>query len=229
MAINVQEYQLLQEFKKEGVERAAKLGQYQADAESARARLAELQTQYEYTFTESVKSGTNATAQLAKIDDDIALQKEVVTRRERDLTLAHRSMPDTNISSVEVVQKYKSEFADGVQAEFEEKVNPKLQLAHNLILSCIDDQREYREAYKDIYREITDLVSANHRAGKTRYIMSQIHPTDHANIFHKNGAISGVRHVLEQVSQYTHGNTPNDYKYIDVAPKTVKTTEKAGK
>ncbi|UED78278.1 hypothetical protein FH508_0012450 [Lysinibacillus sp. CD3-6] len=226
MAIKVQEYLLLQEFKREGAERAAKLLQFQKDAESARSRLRELQTQYEQTFTESVKHGTDATAQLVKIDDDIALQKEVVTRRERDLTLAHQAMPETIISSVEVIEKYKPEYADGVRAELEDKVNPKLQLARDLILSCIDDHKEYSSAYNDIYREITDLVTANHQAGKTRYIMTQIHPTDSAQVFGATGTISGVRKLLEQVSQYTFGNKPRDYKYIDVVPTT---TEKVGK
>ena len=228
MGIKVHEYQLLKEFRTEGAERAAKLLQYQTDAESARSRLRELQTQYEYTFRESVKHGTDATAQLDKIDEDIALQKEVVTRRERDLTLAHQAMPESRISSVEVVEKYKTEFADGVRGEFEDKVNPKLQLARDLILSCIDDHKEYSAAYNDMYHEIKDLVTANHKQGKTPHIMSQIHPTDSAKIFNKTGAISGVRHLIEQVSQYTFGQTPSDYKYIDVAP-TTKTTEKAGK
>ena len=228
MAIKVQEYQLLQDFRKEGAARAERLSQYQKDAASAHARLQELQTQYEHTFTESVKQGTDATAQLDKISDDIALQKELITRRERDLKLVHQAMPETIISSVEVVEKYKPEYADGVRVEFEDKVNPKLQLARDLILSCIDDHKEYSSAYNDIYREITDLVTANHQAGKTRYIMSQIHPTDSARVFGATGTISGVRKMLEQVSQYTFGQTPNDYKYIDVAP-TTNTTEKAGK
>ena len=89
MTIKEHEFKLLQDYRKEGAERAAKRLQYQTNLESARARLSELQTQYEHTFTESVKHGTNATAQLDKIDGDIALQKEVVARRERDLALAH--------------------------------------------------------------------------------------------------------------------------------------------
>ncbi|MCL1700615.1 hypothetical protein [Lysinibacillus sp. Bpr_S20] len=229
MTIKVHEYQLLQDYRKEGAERAAKLAQYQADLTSARACLSELQTQYEHTFTESVKHGTDETAQLSKIDDDIALQKEVVKRRERDERLARAAMPEGTISSVDVVEKYEPEFADKVQAEFVGKVNPKLQLARDLILSCIDDHREYRDAYSDIYTEISDLVKANHSSGKTRYIMSQGHPTENARVFGEAGAMSGVRRLLEQVSQHTHGNTPSDYQYIDVAPTAKNTTTKAGK
>ena len=229
MAIKVHEYQLLQDYRNEGSERAAKLAQYQADLTSARSRLRELQTQYEYTFTESVKHGTDATAQLDKIDGEIALQKEVVARRERDLTLAHAAMPEGTISSVDVVEKYGPEFADKVQAEFVEKVNPKLQLARDLILSCIDDHREYHDAYNDIYTEISDLMRANHQQGKTPYIMTQIHPTDNAGVFGAAGTMSGVRSLLEQVSQYTHGSTPSEYQYIDVAPTAKNTTAKAGK
>lgn len=56
--------------------------------------------------------------------------------------------------------------------------------------------------------------------------MTQIHPTDSAQVFGATGTISGVRKLLEQVSQYTFGNKPRDYKYIDVVPTT---TEKVGK
>lgn len=226
MTIKVHAYKLLEDYKKEQRERAEKLSQYQKDAEGARARLNELQTQYEYTFTQSVKEGKDATAQLAKIDDDIALQKEVVARRERDLRLAHQAMPNTKIDSVEVVEQYKPQFVGDVQSEFISKVEPKLKLARDLILSAIEDGKEYSSAYGDTHEQVKELVTANHSAGKTRYIMSQVHPIDEAYLMGARGTTSAVYKVLEQVSQFTYGQKPHDYQYVEQAPKT---TEKAGK
>lgn len=229
MTIKIHDYKLLEDFKAEQHERAEKLTQYQKDAEGARARLIELQTQYEITFTRSVKEGTDVTAELLKIDQDIETQREVVTRRERDLRLAHQAMPDTKISAVDVVARYKPDFADGVRSEFEELVNPKLQLARDLILSAIVDGKEYSAAYQPLHEEIAEHVKGNHKGGLTREIMLQNHPTDNAKIHKAVGVVSGVRKVLEEVSQFTHGQVPYDYKYIDVAP-TVKTkTTKDGK
>lgn len=225
MTIKVQDYKLLEDYKKEQQERAEKLMQYQQDAQGARARLHELQTQYEHTFTQSVKDGKDATAELAKIDDDIALQKEVVARRERDLRLAHQAMPDTKITSVDVVEQYKPQFVDKVQAEFVAKVEPKLKMARDLILSAIEDSREYNAAYTGTHEEIRDLVKSNHSSGKTQYYMTQTHPIDEAPIMRARGATGAVRKVLEQVSQFTHGQRPHDYDYVEQAPKT---TEKDG-
>ncbi|MEK4081583.1 hypothetical protein [Solibacillus sp. FSL K6-1126] len=230
MTIKIQDYKLLEDFKAEQHERAEKLAQYSIDLQAARARLTELQTQYEVSFTRSVKEGTDISAELAKIDDDIALQKEVVARRERDLRLAQQAMPDTKISPVEVVARYKPDYADGVRKEFEELVNPKLQLARDLILSAIVDGKEYSSAYQPIHQEIAEYVKGNHKQGLTQHIMLQNHPTDNAKIHKAVGVVSGVRKVLEEVSQFTHGQVPYDYKYIDVAPTVkTKTTEKVGK
>lgn len=230
MTIKIQDYKLLEDFKKEQHERATKLEQYSLDAQAARARLTELQTQYEITFTRSVKEGTDASAELLKIDQDIEVQREVVARRERDLRLAHQAMPETKISSVDVVARYKPDFADGVRTEFEELVNPKLQLARDLILSAIVDGKEYSAAYQPIHEEIAEHVKGNHKRGLTPHIMLQNHPTDNARIHNAVGVVSGVRKVLEEVSQFTHGQKPHDYTYIDVAPTVkTKTTAKDGK
>lgn len=226
MTIKIHDYKLLEDFKKEQRERSEKLMQYQQDAQGAQARLVELKTQYEYTFTQSVKEGKDATAELEKIDRDIEVQHEVVARRERDLRLAYQAIPETKISSVDVVDQYKPQFGDKIQAEFVAKVEPKLKLARDLILSAIEDGREYSGAYTDTHQEIKELLTANHAAGKTRYIMSQSHPIDEAPLMSSRGATSAVRELLEQVSQFTHGQRPSDYKYIDQAPKT---KEKEGK
>lgn len=230
MTIKIKSYQLLEDFKKEGMERTEKLSQYQKDAEAAHAQLNELQTQYEHTFTQSVKEGKDATAELDKIADSIALQKEVVARRDRDLGLARHAMPAMEISPVEVVARYKPDFADSVRKEFEELVNPKLTLARDLILSALSDGKEYAKNYQPLHEEIDKLVKGNHQQGLTNAIMYQNHPTDHAHIHKAYGTLSGVRKLLEEVSQFTFGKTPYDYNYVDVAPTVaLKTTEKEGK
>lgn len=226
MAINVQEYQLLQDFKKEGTERAEKLEQYSADATAAKSRLHELQTQYELTFTKSVMGDKAATEKLPKIDGDIALQREVVARRDRDKILAQQAIPPQVISPVEVATKYRTEFAPGVQKEFVEKVNPKLTLARDLVLSALADSKEYASEYDGLYSEMSDMAESNHKRGLTQYRELQQHPTRSAPIFGQVGTISGVRRLLEQISQYTFNKIPDDYNYIDVAPNK---TEKGAK
>lgn len=216
--MKIKEYELLEQYKKQGRERSEKLMAYQEDLSAARSRLAELNTQYELTFTKSVETGKDATADLTKIDQDIEVQREIVKRRERDLMLVQKAMPATAIDSVEVVRQFRPQFASVVQKEFVDKVNPKLVLARDLIISVLQDSREYSDAYDDVTAQISELVTANHRSGKTQYIESQGHPTDNAPVFGANGATSAVRKLLEQVSQYTYGQTPSDFKYIETAP-----------
>ena len=218
MTIKLPEFQLLEDYKKEGLERGAKSIQYQQDAESARARLRELETQYESMFTESVKHGKDATAQLAKIDEDIALQKEVIARRERDERLARSAMSDRLISSVDVVNEFQNIFVPKVRAEYEPIVQAKLKMARDLLLSCIIDHREGEAAYGELREEIAEISRANQSQGKTREGTSVSHPTGSANVMRRQGALNGVREVLSQVSLFTHGHKLNDFEYIAEVP-----------
>ncbi|WP_342530797.1 hypothetical protein MKY80_19500 [Lysinibacillus sp. FSL R5-0849] len=222
MAIKEHEFELLQDYRNEGAERAAKLAQYQADLSSARARLSELQTQYEHTFTESVKHGTDATDQLVKIDDDIALQKEVITRRERDARLAHAALPEGTISSVDLVDEYQNVFVPQVRAEYEPIVHAKLKMARDLLLSCIVDHREGEDAYGSLREEMVEISRANRYQGKTSAVMAIEHPTSVAKVMRSQGAINGVREVINQVSLFTNGHKPNDFEYIAEVPTKTK-------
>lgn len=222
MTIKEHEFKLLQDYRKEGAERAAKHLQYQTNLESARARLSELQTQYEHTFTDSVKHGTDATAQLDKIDGDIALQKEVVARRERDLALAHAAMPEGTISSVDVVNEYQKVFVPKVRSEYEPIVEAKLKMARDLLLSCIIDHREGEDAYGYLREEIAEISRANRSQGKTSEIEAIAHPTGTAKVMRSQGAVKGVREVINQVSLFTHGHNPNDFEYIAEVPTKTK-------
>lgn len=228
--VQAKNYQLLEDFKAEQKERAEKLSQFQKVASEAKSRLHELETQYDQTFIQAVAKGTDATVELDKITQDIELQKEVVARRAREERLAREAMPDAKLSPVEVVARYKPDFANGVRTEFEELVNPKLLLARDLIISALVDGREYSSAYQPLHQEIDEHVKGNHKRGLTKYIMIQEHPTDNAQIHKAVGVVAGVRKLMEEVSQFTYGRAPYDYKYIDVAPTVqTKTTEKAGK
>lgn len=222
MAIKEHEFTLLQDYKNEGAERASKLAQYQADLTSARARLSELQTQYEYTFTESVKHGTDETAQLAKIDDDIALQKEVVTRRERDERLARAAMPEGTISSVDVVDEYQNVFVPKVRSEYEPIVGAKLKMARDLLISCIIDHRNGEDAYGYLREEMVEISRTNRAQGKTSEVTAIAHPTGSAKVMRSLGVINGVHEVLSQVSRFTHGHKPNDFEYIAEVPTKTK-------
>ena len=181
-----------------------------------------MQTQYEVTFTESVKQGTDATAQLTKIDDAIALQKEVVTRRERDARLAHAAMPEGTIASVDVVNEYQNVFVPQVRAEYEPIVHAKLKMARDLLISCIIDHRNGEDAYGYLREEMVDISMANRSQGKTNEIMSITHPTGTANVMWSQGAVSGVREVINQVSRFTHGYEPNGFEYIAEVPTKTK-------
>ncbi|MDM5233505.1 hypothetical protein [Lysinibacillus pakistanensis] len=222
MTIKTHEFKLLQDYREEGAVRAEKHQQYQTDLANARARLSELQTQYEVTFTESVKQGTDATEQLTKIDDDIALQKEVVIRRERDARLAHAAMPEGKISSVDVVNEYVDVFVPKVRAEYEPIVDAKLKMARDLLISCIIDHRDGEDAYGYLREEIAEITRANRSQGKTSESPTIAHPTSTAKVMGRQGAIGGVREVINQISLFTNGHKPNDFEYIAEVPKKTK-------
>lgn len=222
MTIKTHEFKLLQDYREEGAARAEKHQQYQTDLANARARLSELQTQYEVTFTESVKQGTDATEQLTKIDDDIALQKEVVTRRERDARLAHAAMPEGKISSVDVVNEYVDVFVPKVRAEYEPIVDAKLKMARDLLISCIIDHRNGEDAYGYLREEIAEITRANRSQGKTSESPTIAHPTSTAEVMCRQGVVNGVREVINQISLFTNGHKPNDFVYIAEAPTKTK-------
>lgn len=227
MTIKYHNFDFLDEFKKQGQDRAAKVEDYQKVLDEAKSRLTELTTMYELTFTQAIQKGKDATTKLQQIDDDIALQKEVVARRERDLQLAIAAAPTGEISSVDVERKYSLEFAPKVAAEFTDVVNPKLKLARDLLLSCIDDHREGQDNYDWLREEMNEMSRTNRYTGKTREIYAIMHPTTDTRCMGRpGGAMNGVREVLDQVAKYTHGIKPHDYKYVEQAPKL---TEKDGK
>lgn len=228
MTIKLHEFDFLDEFKKQGQSAAEKLSSYQTALDEAKSRLYELTTMYEITFTSAIENGEDATAKLKKIDDDIALQKEVVARRERDSALAiTATQGDGKFSTVDVVEKYNKEFVPKVSKEFMGVVNPKLQLARDLILSVIDDAREGDKAYNYLHTELTEMAITNRHSGKTSEIHGVGHPTRVSRCMGRSGgAMNGVREVLAQVSKYTHGFEIPGYQYIAVSPQI---KEKAGK
>lgn len=227
MTIKNHDFTLLDEFKQQERNRALKVFEYQTSLDEAKARLAELGTQYEHTFTQAVAAGEDKTEELQKIDDNIALQKEVVARRERDYRLAVAAIPQGKLTTVDVVEKYTKEFVPMVSGEFDSVVNPKLRLARDLLISVIDDAREGDDLYNALHEELVEMSIKNRHTGKTSEITSLGHPTRSTKCLGRiGGAMNGVREVLDQVSKYTHGIKPYDYKYIEQAPKT---NEKVGK
>lgn len=227
MAIKAHEFKLLQEYRNDGIERAAKLEQYQKDVECARARLSELQTQYEHVFTQSVAEGADVTVQLAKIDEDITLQKEVVARRERDFMLTRKVRDQPKITSVDVVDEFVNAFVPSVRAEYEPIVHTKLKMARDLLISCIIDHRQGEDTYRMLREEIAEMARTNRHTGKSAQLISPDHPTGTANVMESQGAIRGVRKVMEQVVLFTNGRKPTDFEYIAEVPKT--NTKKDGK
>lgn len=225
-------YDLLDEYKKQNTERAHKLSFYQEAVTEAKSRLAELQTQYEYTFTQAVAKGEDKTAELAQIDDDIALQKEVVARRERDYNIASQALPVGEITSVDVVTKYRTEFIPKVQAEYKPIVQAKLDLARDLLKSALIDHHTMSNEYSELETELKEMSKANHSTGKTRYWEGTGHPTKNVDFYGRQGVPAAISELFQELVRYSlrASSVVQDVDadfYIDAAPKNNKT--KAGK
>lgn len=224
-------FELLDQFKEEHRERSTKLSEYHKAWDDAKSRLRELDKQYEHTFTESVGKGEDKTDELAKIDDDITLQKEVIARRERDYKLAAQALPAAEISPVQVVNAYRSEFCPIVQSEYVPTVQAKLDLARDLLKSALIDHHRIADKYDGLYEEMKEMSRVNKTVGRTRYIEGVIHPTKYFNFYGGQGVPAGISRLFEELRDYS-GKTSQikqdidaDF-YIPVAPKT---TKKVGK
>ncbi|PKU49956.1 hypothetical protein [Lysinibacillus fusiformis] len=224
-------FELLDQYKEEHRERSTKLSEYLKAWDDAKSRLRELEKQYEHTFTESVGKGEDKTAELAKIDDDITLQKEVIARRERDYKLAMQALPVVEISPVQVVNTYRSEFCPKVQSEYVPTVQAKLDLARDLLKSALIDHHRISDEYDPLYAEMKEMSQANKTTGRTRYIEGVIHPTKYFEFFGGQGVPSGISRLFGELRDYSgkidqiKQDADADF-YIAVAPKT---TKKVGK
>ncbi|WP_427108552.1 hypothetical protein [Lysinibacillus xylanilyticus] len=49
----------------------------------------------------------------------------------------------------------------------------------------------------------------------TDWIETINHPTGTAKVMRSQGAVQGVREVINQVSLFTHGHKPNDFLYVE--------------
>ncbi len=224
-------FELLDQFKEEHRERSTKLSEYHKTWDDAKSRLRELDKQYEHTFTESVGKGEDKTDELAKIDDEITLQKEIIARRERDYKLAAQALPAAEISPVQVVNAYRSEFCPIVQSEYVPTVQAKLDLARDLLKSALIDHHRIADRYDGLYEEMKEMSRVNKTVGRTRYIEGVIHPTKYFNFYGGQGVPAGISRLFEELRDYS-GKTSQikqdidaDF-YIPVAPKT---TKKVGK
>lgn len=131
-------------------------------------------------------------------------------------------MPEGTISSVDVVNEYQKVFVPKVRSEYEPIVEAKLKMARDLLLSCIIDHREGEDAYGYLREEIAEISRANRSQGKTSEIEAIAHPTGTAKVMRSQGAVKGVREVINQVSLFTHGHNPNDFEYIAEVPTKTK-------
>lgn len=223
MTIKKHEFTKLTEYHEKHTQRAERLEQYQTAVTEAKANLNELQTQYEYTFTQAVQKGVDATADLQKIDEAISVQSEVILRRERDFSLAIQAIQgvELTMTPVEVVEEFCNEFKPMVEAEFTDITKPKLKLARDLIISAMIDHRDAKGHYDDIRIEIAELSRNNNWNGLTDGASVVPHPTDNAPLINRRlGVIKSVRSIIDDVYKQIEGMAILDFEYIDVAPKT---------
>ncbi|WP_312507171.1 hypothetical protein [Lysinibacillus sp.] len=222
----IKTYELYEQFKKQGEERAEKLHQFQKAASEAKARLRELETQYDQTFMGAVSKGTDATAELDEIMRDIDLQKEVVARREREERLAREAMPAGEITSVDVVDRYVNEYVPQVREQFLPSIEHRLKIGRDLIISALCDGRDLQQDYNGISDIMKEMNLANHKAGKLETLGFAPHPIREATILGEHGITAAVSQALRDIAGVTHGMYPHNYDYLVEVP--AKETKKKG-
>lgn len=211
-------YELYEQFRKQGQERAEKMLQFQKATSEAVARLRELETQYDQTFMQAVSKGTDATAELDGIMRDIELQKEVVARRTREERLAHEAVPAGEITSVDVVNRYVDEYVPQVREQFLPSIEHRLKVGRDLIISALCDGRDLQREYDGISDTMKELNLANHKAGKLDVLRFAPHPIREAEILGENGITSAVSQALRDVAGVSHGIYPHNYGYLAEVP-----------
>lgn len=217
-------FELYEQYQKQHAERSEKLGKYQSAIAIAKKELTTLQQQYEYFFTEAIKSGKDDSDKLAKLDDQIAQTQVKLEKVSRDNELASAALPDVEISSVDVVQQFINVYAPSVREANIPNIEARLKLARDLIISVIQDGRNIDDEYRDITDKVKEVSKENHSCGKTSDHKHVGHPTAETRVLGEiGGTISGVRKVLSDVSRFTHGVTPHDFEYVEKAPEITKT------
>lgn len=214
-------FKIYEDYLKQHAARSEKLGAYQEAVETARHEAVKAKQQYEYFFTESIKSGKDDPARIAELDEKVDATQKALAKAERDHNLAHASLPDVEISSVDVAREFRDVYVPAVRQEIVPGIEAKLKLARDLILSAIEDGRAADIEYREITDAIKEVAKSNHQQGKTQYHEMVGHPTSEARVFGVQGGVtSAARKVLEDVSKFTFGSVPPDYEYVAKAPAT---------
>lgn len=211
-------YELYEQFKKQNEERAKRIHQYQKSAVEARSRLHELEAQYDHTFMQAVAKGEDAAVELDKITQDIELQKEVVARREREERLAQKAMPEGEITSVDVVNRYVDEYVPQVREQHLPSIESRLKIGRDLIISALCDGRDLQKEYDGISETMKELNLTNHKAGMLDDLGFAPHPIREAKILGEHGITAAVSQALRDIAGVSHGRYPHNYDYLAEVP-----------
>lgn len=217
--VNYHTFETLEQYKQDHQQRADKLSEYQQAVTNAKARLSELQTKYEKTFTDAAKEGREVTKELDEIHSEIVKVNELVERATRDYKLAGAAIEYSKIDTVALVEEFNKEFTPKVNKEIQDTIEPKLLLARDLIFSAIKDYKAHEDIYEDTRKEVKRISDLNKETGKTKHFMGVASPGKSINILGKTGARDAVRHLLHDIQSYFNGYSVDEFEYIEKAPK----------
>lgn len=229
MTKEILNFDFLDEYKSQETVQAEARLEYQKATQAARAKVNELNAQYEEVFTSSLKGGKDATAELEAIQAQIDGAKVKVEMAERDERLARKAMQSGSITSVDVVAKYYKEYVPTVRAQHIPSLEDRVKIGRDLIISALEDGMTLQKEYDSDHDEIKDMMRANHSSGKANMLGMVQHPIRSARILKATGITSAVKLALSEIAKTTYGNFPYDYEYIAEAPQVEKTTKKETK
>lgn len=221
MTIKKLQFKPLEQYQKQNEEYSIKVGEQQAKLDEAKDAYQKATQAYEHAFTESIRTGTDATAELAKLDTEADKARATYEKAARDTSLALSAISKPNFDTVALVNDWNQSFTNEIAEQQVKPIAERLELARDLIYSALLDYKELSGLYDEEIEQLKGISDQNKKLGKTGewYLISN--PIDKFRIYgdHQAHDFKGFMSSLIRDYNATIGNdgqglTKESFNYI---------------
>ena len=183
MTIKKLQFKPLEQYQKQNKEYSIKVAEQQAKLDEAKDAYQKATQAYEHAFTESIRTGTDATAELAKLDTAVDEARTIYEKAARDTSLALSAISKPDFDTVALVNDWNQSFTNEIAEQQVKPIAERLELARDLIYSALLDYNELASLYDEEIEQLKGISDQNKKLGKTRewYLISN--PIDKFRIY----------------------------------------------
>ncbi|WP_146553531.1 hypothetical protein [Rummeliibacillus sp. SL167] len=200
MTIKKLQFKPLEQYQKQNEEYSIKVDEQQAKLDEAKDAYQKATQAYEKAFTESIRTGKDATAELAKLDTEVDEAKAAYEKAARDTSLALSAISKPDFDTVALVDEWNQSFTNEIAEQQVKPIEERLELARDLIYSALLDYREVKSLYNSEIEELEGISRQNKLLGKTSSLYMIHNPISKFKVYGKPGVntAKGYMNVLAE-------------------------------